>query len=156
MKEIKGFQKLMNDSFDYSPKGFRSPHLLRRYQEELINILKQNSIKYDSSLLGNCVFLFGIVEIPLNPCPDHPYRAFDSYHHFYPNILSASLVTFLESFKQLINENNFVNICLDPRDLIDKIPLKALEKMIHLAKEKGFTFSSLRDIYFNVKIAYSD
>lgn len=155
-KEIQEFQKLMENLFGYSPQGFRCPHLLHQYREELMNVLKENNIKYDSSLLGNCVFLFdNIIEIPLTPCPHHPYRAFDSYHHFYPSIVSESLESFLRGFKQIIEENDLVNIFLDPRDLIDRIPLKTFEEMIYLAKEKDFTFSPLNDICLKTKMRVS-
>ncbi|TRZ81135.1 hypothetical protein D4R86_03095 [bacterium] len=151
-KEIEDFQKLMKKLFDYLPQGFRCPHLFHQYPEELTQVLKKNKLKYDSSLLGNCVFMLGdIIEVPLNPCPRHLYKPFDSYHHFYPNILSESLDNFLKDFKQMINENNFVNMYLDPRDLITKIPLKAFEEMICLSKDEGFRFSPLNDFCLNTE-----
>lgn len=151
-KEIKDFQKLMENLFNYLPQGFRCPHLLHQYPKELMNILRENSVKYDSSLLGNCVFLFDdIIEVPINPCPRHLYKPFDSYHHFYPNIMSESLESFLRDFKQIIEENGFVNIYLDPRDLMTRIPLKTFEEMIYLSREEGFRFSSLKDICLNME-----
>jgi len=151
-REIAEFQRLMKSHFDYQPVGFRCPHLLHHFQEELFGILQENKIQYDSSVLGSCGCTFGdIIEVPLNPCPSHHSRPFDSYHHFYPTMLSASPKSFFKDFKKILEENNFVNIYVDPRDLSGRLPLKMLEEMISEASKLGFAFCTLHDFHLKIR-----
>lgn len=150
-REIEEFQKLMKKLFNYQPVGFRCPHLLHHFQEDLFDILQDQKIKYDSSILGNTGCKFGdITEVPLSPCPSHLYRPFDSYHHFYPALLSASAESFFKDFKKILEKNNFVNIYLDPRDISSKLSTKMLEDMISEANKMGFAFCTLHHFHSRI------
>lgn len=145
--EIRSFQDFMVKIYNYFPRGFRSPHGLRRKKPELFRILKEEQM-YDSSLIGYGILdLDGVLEIPLTPCPEHPLMAFDTYHHFRFPLFSSSENKVLRLWTLLLQKNNFLNIFLDPRDLTARIRLRLLEQMIKRAKESGFTFNQMGKVY---------
>jgi peptidoglycan/xylan/chitin deacetylase (PgdA/CDA1 family) len=145
--EIEGLQDFMMRTYNYVPKGFRTPHGLRKMTPELFKILKEKEM-YDSSLVGYGVtYINGVLEIPLTPCPEHSLIAFDSYHHFRFPLFSSSEDKVLRLWGLLLQRNNFLNIFLDPRDLTTRTRLRMLEQMIKRAKESGFTFNPMNEVY---------
>jgi peptidoglycan/xylan/chitin deacetylase (PgdA/CDA1 family) len=145
--EVEGFQEFMMKTYKYIPKGFRSPHGLRKITTEIFEILKEKGM-YDSSLLGYGVAnINGVWEIPLTPCPEHPLMAFDTYHHFRFPVFSSSEKKVLRLWTLLLQKNAFINIFLDPIDLTTRIRLHLLKQMIEKAKGSGFTFNHMGRIY---------
>jgi hypothetical protein len=113
--EVESFQQLLRSKFDYSPKGFRAPHLMRRYDKKLFRILQQNGL-YDSSYVGVGVSVIGnIVELPLTACPDHSRVCFDYWHHFQLPLIASTNEQFLKLWQTILKSEHFVNIFLDPR-----------------------------------------
>ncbi len=151
-REIEGFQELMLRNHNYKPIGFRSPHGLRRESDDLFAILEKNGM-YDSSLVGwGTILKKGIIEIPLTPCPEHHTLAFDSYHNFRFPLVCSSEAKVLKLWHGLTEKRNFINIFLDPLDLITETRLTLLRNMIADAKAKGFVFSQMRQIHAGIKI----
>jgi len=145
--EVEGFQEFMMQTYNYLPRGFRTPHGLRKKKPELFEILKENGM-YDSSILGYGVTnINGMWEIPLTPCPEHPSMAFDSYHHFRFPLVSSSEKKVLRLWTLMLQKNAFINIFLDPIDLADKNRLRLLEQIIGKAKDSGFTFDQMGRLY---------
>jgi peptidoglycan/xylan/chitin deacetylase (PgdA/CDA1 family) len=141
--EVENFQEFMTRTYNYVPKGFRSPHGLRKTTAELFEILKENGM-YDSSLLGYGVTnINGIWEIPITPCPEHPLMAFDTYHHFRFPVFLSSEKKLLRLWMLLLHNNVLINIFLDPIDLTTNTRLNLLEQMIERARELGFTFNQM-------------
>jgi peptidoglycan/xylan/chitin deacetylase (PgdA/CDA1 family) len=147
--EIEKFQDLMVSTYQYKPKGFRSPHGFRKIEPALFDILKENGM-YDSSLLGfGPSKVFGVLEIPLTPCPDHPLMAFDSYHHFRFPFFSASEKRMLGLWKLLLEQNVFVNIFLDPIDFASNKRFDLLNQMINTALSLNFDFIRMDTLFSN-------
>jgi hypothetical protein len=130
-REVESFQQLMRKKFGYTPKGFRAPHLMRRYDKNLFRILQQNGL-YDSSYVGTGVSVIdGVIEVPLTSCPDHPFVCFDYWHHFQLPVLRSSMKEFLDVWDKLLRTEQIVNIFLDPRltpanlllEMIRRVPM---------------------------------
>jgi peptidoglycan/xylan/chitin deacetylase (PgdA/CDA1 family) len=147
--EVEGFQEFMMKTYSYVPRGFRSPHGLRKVRTDLFKLLKEKGM-YDSSLLGYGIAnLNGIYEIPLTPCPEHPLMAFDTYHHFRFPVFSSSEGKLLRLWVALLHQSVFINVFLDPMDLTHRTRLRLhlLEQMIKRAKEYGFCFNRMDKLY---------
>jgi peptidoglycan/xylan/chitin deacetylase (PgdA/CDA1 family) len=145
--EVEEFQEFMKKTYNYVPKGFRSPHGLRKPTARLFEILKENGV-YDSSLLGyGIVNIYGVWEIPLTPCPEHPLMAFDTYHHFRFPLFTSSEKKVLSLWKLLLQKNGFINIFLDPIDLTAGTRLRLLKEMVERARNFGFTFIQMGRLY---------
>lgn len=140
-REVEFFQVLMKDRFGYTAEGFRAPHLMRRYNEVLFRILRENKL-YDSSLVGSGVSLIdGVVEIPLTACPDHPQVCYDYWHHFELPFIRGSLKKFLQLWEHVLTKRQLINIYLDPRCVSDAFLLEMVRRV-----PDGYTFHRLGDI----------
>lgn len=145
--EVEGFQEFIMKTYNYTPKGFRAPHGLRKARTDLFKILKERGM-YDSSLLGYGIAdIDGTCEIPLTPCPEHPLIAFDTYHHFRFPVFISSIKKVLSLWELLLQKNTFINIFLDPVDLTTKTRLQLLEEIIKKARSFGFTFIQMGRLY---------
>ena len=154
-KEIDSFQMLARDYYGYTPKGFRCPHGLRAVNRILFKLLAMRGM-YDSSLLGFGVTVIGkVLEIPITPCPEHPFMAFDSYHHFRFPLFSASEGKVLQLWTSLLREAVFISIFLDPMDLTTRARLSLLAQMVMKAKEEGFTFDRMDRLHNGFNTQYS-
>lgn len=140
-KEIGSFQTLMMNRFRYTPAGFRSPHLMRKYRRAFFCILKENGL-YDSSYVGFGISkIDGVVELPLTSCPDHPQVCFDYWHHFQLPIVKSSLTKFLDLWELLLNKEPLINIFFDPQHVSDSF-LNEIFRRVH----EDFKFLRLCDI----------
>jgi len=140
-KEIESFQTLMVDRFRYTPKGFRAPHLMRKYSRTLFNILKERGL-YDSSYVGRGISkIDGVVELPLTPCPEHPQVCFDYWHHFQLPIIKSSFKNFFNLWELLLNREPFINIFLDPQFVSDSFLNEMVQRVHH-----DFKFLRLYDV----------
>jgi hypothetical protein len=150
-REIEDYQSLMSKTYNYSPKGFRCPHGMRKINYELFSVLKENEM-YDSSLIGQATTnINGTWEILLTHCPEHPSMAFDSYHHFRFPLVSSSEKKFLQLWKTLLLTENFINVFLDPIDFTSEARLVLFEEMIKAAKERDFVFRQMHQIHEEIK-----
>jgi peptidoglycan/xylan/chitin deacetylase (PgdA/CDA1 family) len=148
-KEVEGFQELMAKSYNYTPKGFRCPHGLRKISSILFDVLKLNGL-YDTSLLGHSpTRINGLYEIPLTPCPEHPFMAFDSYHNFRFPFFCASEKKVLSLWIALLQKNTFINIFFDPIDFAANTRFSLLKQIVENAKAYGFTFTQMGTLFEN-------
>jgi hypothetical protein len=139
--EIVSFQEQMKERFAYAVRGFRAPHLLWKYDRSLFRILREN-VLYDSSYVGSGVAIIdGTIEIPLTPCPLHPLVCFDFAHHFQFPLVRSSFSNFLLLWQRLLKNNDFVNVYLDPRLVMDG----SLEKILSRIPE-GWEFETLGNV----------
>ncbi len=140
-KEIELFQKFMVEKFNYRPKGFRVPHLMRKYREDLFCILKSLRL-YDSSYIGRGILeINNVIEIPLTSCPDHPQVCFDYWHHFQLPLIKCTYKKFLFLWNYLLKKEFLINIFLDPHLITDNF----LDEMI-VRGTNSFKFYKLEDI----------
>lgn len=129
--EISHFQELMIKEFDYRPKGFRAPHLMRKYNDSFFRILREAEL-YDTSYVGHGVSnIDNVIEVPLTSCPAHPQICFDYKHHFQLPFIRASRDRYFQRWELLLKEASLVNIFLDPHLVIKPF----LERMIKPGKE---------------------
>jgi hypothetical protein len=140
-REIGEFQMLMSEEFGYRPKGFRAPHLMRRYNQAMFDSLRRNNL-YDSSYVGDGASMInGALELALTACPDHPQVCFDYWHHFQLPLVRSSLKRFLELWECLIQKQRLINVFLDPGITSETF----LNNMIGRASH-DFTFFRLEEI----------
>lgn len=140
--EITYFQELMIESFNYRPEGFRVPHVMRRFNKDLFDALKEADL-YDSSYIGQGVSkIGGVVEVALTSCPEHPQLSFDFCNHFQLPFIRSSVNKFLKLWITLLNKEQIINIYFDPHTTSNRL----LRKMIQIGKKKGFSFLRMVDI----------
>jgi len=143
--EVEFFQVLMKRRFGYTPEGFRAPHLMRRYNEVLFRILRENKL-YDSSYVGSGVSLIdGVVEIPLTACPDHPQVCYDYWHHFQLPLVKSSVKEFFRLWGCLLGTRRLTNVFLDPHLVSDGF----LGEMIALVPD-DYRFCRLKDVVYSM------
>lgn len=171
-KEIKATQDLCRTVLDYSPIGFRLPHfgnVKNINYDSLFKILKQNQIRYDSSLLHflrfpdkkNNSLIFrdsktGIIEFSITTCPYHPFTAFDSYHIFRSKRIiyrfGKCRKNLTKTFKKMIKLNRKtmgeINIYLDPMDVCNHPEYESIFEQI--SSDSRIKFSTYRDYFSNL------
>lgn len=139
--EVEACQEFMMRSLSYRPRGFRAPHLMRKYDGGLFRILSENQL-YDSSYVGRGVSVIdGTTEIPLASCPDHPQLCFDFWHHFELPYIRSDLGKFLNLWEDLLRRQTLVNVFLDPHLAQDDL----LQEMFRLIPD-SYRFSQLKEI----------
>lgn len=144
LQEISSFQNLIKDNFGSKIMGFRAPHLRQGKQKDLFEILKKLCL-FDSSLIGYGVQkLDDVLEIPLTAFPEFKNLPFCTYHHFRMPLLSASQNSFMNRWKRLLTQQDFINVYLDPIDFASSNRL--LTDLIKVALAYDFTFCKLKDI----------
>jgi peptidoglycan/xylan/chitin deacetylase (PgdA/CDA1 family) len=145
--EIQSFQNQFVNEFNYKPKGFRSPHLMRKYSGDLFRILKQEQL-YDSSYVGHGIAMINdTYEVALTPCPEHHKLCFDYWHHFQLPLLKSTSETFFRLWRILLDTEHLVNIYMDPHTVQDTF----LDRIITIAADKNFKFLKMEDIVENMK-----
>jgi len=145
-KEIESFQDFMMNAFCVRPQGFRAPHLMRTYNRDLFDLLKESQL-YDSSYVGRGVSIIdGSVEIPLTLCPDHSLVCFDYWHHFQLPFVKCSLGRFMSLWDDLLTKESFVNVYLDPHLVSDPF-LEGVFKAV----PDGFEFCRMADVAARVR-----
>jgi hypothetical protein len=129
-KEVDDFQNLIADKFSYIPCGFRAPHLMRKLDESLFRALLDNRL-YDTSYVGTGVSaVYGVVELPLTPCPEHRQLSFDYWHNFQLPFIRTTGGKYLRLWRKLLAQERFVNVFLDAtaaarvhlREMIEMVP----------------------------------
>lgn len=129
-EEIAKFDEVCKNILNYKPMGFRTPHFGRLHSETVYTILEELDYKYSSSTVAIRTPNFGlpfmkenILEIPLSPCPKHPFGVFDSYHSFERGGgWHKKDGVFFRLFKELIqmgiSTNSYINVYWDPQDIM--------------------------------------
>jgi len=117
---------------EYEFQGFRIPHFGNQYTDKIYPVLKKLGYRYSSSTIAYQTPLAGfpyivadcsgIWEFPLTCCPKHARCIFDSSHAFRSKFARHTSKDFVWTFKRLVDKaiknNMFLNIYLDPRDIV--------------------------------------
>jgi hypothetical protein len=140
-KEVESFQNLMLSSYNYRPRGFRAPHLMRKYNKPLFRILRENGL-YDASYVGRGLSMVdGVVEIPLTACPDHRQLCFDYWHSFQFPFLSCGLAQFFRLWEHLVRNGDFISVFFDPHLVSDELLQGMLQRV-----PGNYEFCRLEDV----------
>jgi len=141
-EEIQSFQTFMINEFGYRPRGFRAPHLMRKYNGALFRILKKERL-YDSSYVGRGISkIDDVPEVALTSCPEHNQVCFDCWHHFQLPFVRSSLKKYFALWGHLLRKESIINVYFDP----GVISCSFLEHVIEMSKEAGFDFRRMKDV----------
>lgn len=163
--EIKKCHTVCETVLNYSPVGFRIPHFGRLYTENIYTILKELGYKYSSSTVAlktpdsGLPFMKGdILELPLSPCPKHPFGVFDTWHSLERGGgLHKKEGEFYKLFTELIEigvkTNSYINVYFDPQDIVK---IREFEMMLeHVnARRKDIRVAKYEDVakYFGISL----
>lgn len=134
-EEVQRCHDICRKILHYEPKGCRIPHFKNLFTSEIYGILKELQYDYSSSttiMNTTCAGMpfkaeCGIYEFPLSTCPKHPFTVFDTWHSFNSQRLFYKLIhrtedQYIVLFKQLlelgINTNSYINVYIDPFDVL--------------------------------------
>lgn len=136
MEEIRRCHDICKEILHYEPRGCRIPHFRRLFTPEIYGILRELNYRYSSSTWTTATSsnglpftaAEGIIEFPLSTCPRHPFTVFDTWHSLNSNRLFYTLIhrskkDYLALLRELIdigiNTNSYINIYIDPYDLVE-------------------------------------
>jgi len=154
--EIERGHATLSDILGVAPVGFRTPHFGALHVDDVYPVLANLGYRFSSSTMTSRVGPVpfqahkGVWEIPVSPCPEHPFGVFDSWHSIGKCNASHSEVGGLTSlFADLLdavivgNRGGLVNIYLDPWDAVESGELRG---MLELLRERSILTSSYRDL----------
>jgi len=155
--ELMKFHQISKDLFEYEPIGFRMPHFTVMPPESMYRILRDCGYRYSSSKFaldtpnaGLPYKVSGIIEIPVSPCPKHPFGTLDSWHslHLENMLLRRNHRTeFLSLFKQLLRKGlerkTYINLYFDPMDTAHNKQFEGILEYAHKSKVKILTYEEL-------------
>lgn len=158
--EIERCHQTFLEVLDYSPVGFRTPHFGILHVDDVYSILEKLDYRLSSSVLasacptGGLPFRrkSGIWEIPLSPCPEHPFGVFDSWHslskHGAAHTGNGKLAGLFARLCEQVKEGGYINTYFDPRDVFDSGELKL---MLAHSKDRGFLAVTYEDVLEEVE-----
>ncbi|MFA6112223.1 MAG: polysaccharide deacetylase family protein [Candidatus Latescibacterota bacterium] len=125
-EEIRRCQEVVATTLGYAMTGFRVPHFGKVEAADLYPELPGLRIAYSSSVLAPRAPHLGIpcwegkvLEIPITPCPRHPYASLDSWHALYAGG-GRHRANFVEQvadqLHRAIAHRGLTCIYLDPKD----------------------------------------
>ena len=129
--EIEACHATFAEVLGVEPVGYRSPHFGTLHVDDVYPVLAQLGYRFSSSLAAGLNVLQGrpfqvadgLWELPLSPCPRHPYGVFDSWHSLAKTGAShgeagALAGLFGELLGQVVRCGGLANIYLDPCDML--------------------------------------
>jgi peptidoglycan/xylan/chitin deacetylase (PgdA/CDA1 family) len=137
--------------------GFRTPHFGSLHVDDVYEMLAKLGYLFSSSILAsNCGGApyrtpEGIWEIPVSPCPLHPFGVFDSWHslskcgasHKAPGELSGLFATLIHTVAQ---DGGLANVYFDPKDVLES---GELEQMLSILSESDIEVVDYRELVCN-------
>lgn len=152
-REIERGHATIVDVLGVFPNGFRTPHFGALHVDDVYSILADLDYTFSTSVpvagVGSLPFRTaeGIWEIPVSPCPKHPFGVFDSWHSIGKCKAShAGCGELTDLFGQLLDntaDSGVANIYLDPYDAVES---GELEKMLKLLNERAIVSISYADL----------
>jgi hypothetical protein len=166
-EEIERCHQVCKTLLHYEPIGCRIPHFKNLFTDEIYTILKELDYAYSSSTWLTNTNSYGlpfwtkdgIIEFPLTTCPKHPFTVFDTWHSFNSPRLLHKIVhrtedAYLHLAKFLVDAaikfNSYINIYIDPRDVLI---LKRFEELLIYIKdrEEHLWVANYQDILSNIR-----
>ncbi len=136
------------------PQGFRSPHFGSLHVEDIYGVLAECGYSYSSSVTtavrGGSPYRLanGIWEVPVSPCPQHPFGVLDSWHSLAKHGASHTAAGELSDlFSHLLREvghgGGLANVYFDPKDVFES---GEMERMLGILVDSGVERGSYRDL----------
>jgi peptidoglycan-N-acetylglucosamine deacetylase len=155
-REIERGHAQISEVLGVEPTGFRTPHFGALHVDDIYGILAEIGYRFSSSTMvsraGPMPYRTGegIWEIPVSPCPQHPFGVFDSWHSIGKSKASHSSQGELTAlFADLLDavfvgkEGGLVNIYLDPYDAVESGELRT---MLELLQERSISTTDYSDL----------
>lgn len=156
-EEIERCHATFSEILGVVPTGFRTPHFGALHVDDVYPILAELGYRFSSSLtagrLGVKPFRVEdrLWEVPLSPCPLHPFGVFDSWHSLAKtNASHAGEGELAGLFSQLVDfvssQGGLANVYFDPCDMLGS---GEMERVLELLVESGLpviTYGELVDI----------
>ena len=130
--EIRDCHATCVEVIGWEPVGFRTPHFGALHVEGVYDVLRELGYCFSSSVPAGRTpssglpyrHDSGIVELPLSPCPRHPFGVLDSWHsvgkhgaaHHGPGELTG---LFRELVELTLAQGGYANVYFDPRAMLD-------------------------------------
>jgi len=144
-EEIKRCDEACRKVLGRGPIGFRTPHFGRQHTQREYALLRNLGYVYSSSKIATHVdsgampFIHdGIVELPVSPCPKHPWNTLDSYHSLQmgAHTKEGEFRSLFERLTEIISRNGgFVNIYVDPFHVVKNKDFIGI--LDHIESKKG-------------------
>lgn len=161
-KEIEKCHNICREILNYEPIGCRIPHFKNLFTEDIYRILVELGYSYSSSTLITNTKSFGmpfkteegIYEFPLSTCPKHPFTVFDTWHSLNSRKLfyktghrtEEEYIALAQELVDLgIKNNSYINIYIDPYDVIKMGRFQCLLDYIQTREDKLWV-ANYRDI----------
>lgn len=147
-EEIRHCQEVVRQLLGCEMKGFRLPHFGRLRPAAVYPFLAELGLSYSSSRLASQGRRGGIphwqgrvLEIPVTPCPRHPFAALDSWHALYArggwhrrdffDLLRSQL-------ERAVQGHGLINLYLDPKDW-ERLDLPRILALVASRREDCWT-----------------
>ncbi len=136
------------------PKGFRAPHFGALHVDDVYAPLVELGYHFSSSVLaaerGGVPYRTpeGLWEVPISPCPLHPFGVFDSWHslskcgasHAHPGELADLFAVLIDA---VVEAGGLANVYFDPRDVLES---GELERMLQVLRERAIEVVDYRGL----------
>jgi hypothetical protein len=155
-REIERGHAEISEVLGVEPAGFRTPHFGALHVDDIYGVLAEMDYRFSSSTTaahaGPLPYRTseGIWEIPVSPCPLHPFGVFDSWHsigkckatHSDRGELTALFEDLLDATLSG-GEGGLVNIYLDPWDAVHSGELRT---MLEILRERSIISTCYGDL----------
>lgn len=161
-EDIVSADSIFKTEFDYSPKGFRTPHFGNVQSKKRINfiykVIKDLNYTFSSSTIPYFMYRFGphringLIEIPLSGIYSVPLRILDSFNYYDPITGSFSGVTYFAEIRKLMDvyikrKRGVINLYVDPSHVFnDKHFLDSMKLL-----RQNFTFVNYSNLLERIK-----
>ena len=147
--EIERGHHTIADVLGVEPTGFRTPHFGNLHVDDVYGLLAELGYLYSSAVpvagAGPLPFKTreGIWEIPLSPCPQHPFGVLDTWHSIGKNkprhAGQGEMAALFARLLDATENGGLVNIYLDPYDAMQS---GELLRMLEIMKDRAVVASS--------------
>jgi peptidoglycan-N-acetylglucosamine deacetylase len=155
-REIEQCHAAFTEVLGVSPVGFRTPHFGALHVDDVYELLAELGYVFSTSGLaaahGGLPYRTeeGIWEIPVSPCPRHPFGVFDSWHSLGKSGAShggegelAGL--FGELISCVANDGGLANVYFDPKDAVESGELERILRILVEAEVEAVDYCKLLD-----------
>jgi peptidoglycan-N-acetylglucosamine deacetylase len=123
------------------PVGFRTPHFGALHVDDIYALLVEMGYCFSSSVLaaerGGAPYRTpeGVWEVPVSPCPLHPFGVFDSWHslskqgarHACEGALAGLFATLVDA---AVASDGLINVYFDPKDALESGELERMLQVV--------------------------
>ena len=155
-EEIERCHRTCVEVLGYAPVGFRTPHFGALHLDGVYPALAELGYRFSTSTLATAApgnglphqHPCGVWEIPLSPCPAHPFGVFDSWHslgkrraaHAERGELAA---LFGRLGDRVLSGGGLVNAYFDPKDVLES---GEMERILQVLKDRAIPVGSYQTL----------